>query len=240
VKSWYHRIELAPGVVTPGVNDSQGALAQLELPGDMTGQRVLDIGASDGFFSFECERRGAEVLAIDYMPPEATGFAVARRLLGSLVEHRLENVYNLHPDRHGEFDLVLFLGVLYHLRNPLLALDRIWTVCRSDLVVETALLDNAAVTPDGFRSLGELAPGAWRLPLAQMLPRGELNGDRTNWWVPNSAALRGLLDAACFDVEWLRINGQRGVARARRSSDHERSYWRDLDGSGRARLEIVP
>ena len=59
VPHWYHRFEFSPGVTTPGVNNSSAALAALELPDDLSGLRVLDIGARDGFFSFECERRGA-------------------------------------------------------------------------------------------------------------------------------------------------------------------------------------
>lgn len=88
--------------------------------------RVLDIGARDGFFSFECERRAAaEVVAIDYLTPEETGFPIARELVGSQVELRQVNVYDLSPEEFGSFDLVLFLGVLYRLRDPMLALDRI-------------------------------------------------------------------------------------------------------------------
>ena len=71
VPNWYHRFEFAPGLVTPGLNDSQTALALLQLPNDLSGLRVLDIGARDGFFSFECERRGAaDVVSIDYVPAE--------------------------------------------------------------------------------------------------------------------------------------------------------------------------
>ena len=63
VPHWYHQIEVRPGIVTPGINDSAGTLAQLDLPQDCTGLRALDIGARDGFFSFELERRGAQVVA---------------------------------------------------------------------------------------------------------------------------------------------------------------------------------
>src|SRR5262245_34297053 len=119
---WYHQIEVAPGVVTPGINDSQQILAALRLPERLDGQRVLDIGARDGFFSFECERRGAEVVAIDSMPPEQTGFPIAKELVGSGVEMLQRNVYDLSPEEFGSFDLILFLGVLYHLRDPMLAL----------------------------------------------------------------------------------------------------------------------
>src|SRR5690606_4371760 len=87
VSPWYHQIELAPGIVTPGVNDSAYTLARLDFPDDLSGKRAIDIGARDGFFSFELERRGAEVLAVDMMPREQTGFAVAADVLGSKVEY---------------------------------------------------------------------------------------------------------------------------------------------------------
>ena len=124
---WYHQIELAPGLVTPGAHTSGDALKVLNglgLPADAHGLRVLDIGCRDGFFAFELERRGADVHGLDYADPEVTGFGIASRVLGSRVSYSVANVYDLDPDRFGTFDLVLFLGVLYHLRNPMLALDR--------------------------------------------------------------------------------------------------------------------
>src|SRR5215475_1498401 len=95
VSHWYHQIEVAPGIVTPGILDSAGELRLLQLPEDCRGMRALDIGARDGFFSFELERRGAEVLAIDYLPEDKTGFAVAKKLLGSGVRYERDNVYDL-------------------------------------------------------------------------------------------------------------------------------------------------
>src|ERR687894_2788210 len=78
VEHWYHRIEVAPGVVTPGVHDSVAALAVMGLPERLDGKRVLDVGARDGHFSFVAEERGAEVLAIDSVAPERlTGFSTA-------------------------------------------------------------------------------------------------------------------------------------------------------------------
>src|SRR5688572_29489501 len=101
---WYHRIELAPGLVTPGVSDPQVGLRTLDamgLPRDCAGMRVLDIGCRDGFFSFEMERRKARVVGLDYADPTVTGFSIAAEALGSHVEYRVENVYDLSPERHG-------------------------------------------------------------------------------------------------------------------------------------------
>jgi tRNA (mo5U34)-methyltransferase len=230
VGSWYHRIEVAPGVITPGVNDSQLVLRALNLPADLSGLRVLDIGTRDGFFAFECERRGAEVTAIDYMPPEETGFLVARELLGSRVEFVQENVYELSDERYGGFDLVLFLGVLYHLRDPMLALDSIWNVARGRLIVETQLIDDALLTAPGeFKSLVDLNPELGPIPLMQFYPGAALNGDATCVWAPNEACLGAMLEETGFKVEsQLRI-GQRGIAFATWVDDHERAYWRRRD-----------
>ena len=89
----YHRIELAPGVFTPGVNDSGKFLALLELPRDLSGKRVLDLGTRDGYFAFEAERRGAaEVVAIDDVDKSATGFAAVADYFGSSVRFIRENI----------------------------------------------------------------------------------------------------------------------------------------------------
>ena len=81
VAIWHHRIELAPGIFTPSIQQTQDVLNAINLPNDLSGLRVLDLGARDGFFSFECEKRGAaEVIAVDYAPVELTGFGVASKI----------------------------------------------------------------------------------------------------------------------------------------------------------------
>lgn len=230
VPHWYHRIEVAPGVVTPGSHDSPAALALMPLPASMSDMRVLDIGARDGFFSFEMERRGAEVIALDYVSPDVTGFAVASELLGSRVEYRVENVYALDPRRHGEFDLVLFLGVLYHLRNPMLALDRIWDVCRGDLILESHVIDDAVLVPDGtLQPLADLAPGLTDGLLMQFYPGRTLLGDPTNVWAPTMACLVAMVQEAVFDVWHEERHGSRGIVAGRRSADPDRLRWRESD-----------
>ena len=230
VEHWYHRMEVAPGVWTPGVNDSQLVLEALDLPDDLSGMRVLDIGTRDGFFAFECERRGAEVVAVDYLPPEQTGFPVARDLLGSAVEFVQGNVYDLSQQRFGLFDLVLFLGVLYHLRDPMLALDRVGDVANGQVIVETQMIDDALLTESGeFRRLVDLDPELSRVPLMQFYPGAALNNDPTNVWAPNEACLRAMLVEAGFEVESQLRMGQRGIAFARSADDHTRDFWRRRD-----------
>jgi tRNA (mo5U34)-methyltransferase len=231
VAHWYHQIEIRPGIVTPGVNPSAVTLQHLDLPERCDGMRVLDIGARDGYFSFELERRGADVVAIDYMDPAETGFPVARELLGSEVEYVVDNVYRLSPDRHGEFDLVLFLGVLYHLRDPLLALDRIWDVCRDggQVAVETQLLDNAMLRPNGsFTALkGDLV----EIALAQFYPGAALNGDPSNYWSPNAACMRGLLQESGFAPTHSVVLGTRGIFQGTKTRRREQAFHRALEKS---------
>lgn len=221
VDHWHHRIPIAEGVVTPGAQDTQAMLAELELPEDCTGLRVLDIGARDGFFAFEVERRGAtEIVALDNVAPDVTGFNVAKGLLGSKVGYVVDNVYNLTVERFGKFDLVLFLGVLYHLRHPLLALDKIWDVCNpgAQLFVESHMIDEGLVDGAGnFHRLDHFHADLRLFPLVEFFPDRMLGNDFTSKWAPNQRALSGMLGASGFDVtrEWLHAfrGGATAVAR---------------------------
>ena len=189
---WFHSIRLADDLVTPGKEgDTAAKLAMLRLPERLDGKTVLDVGAWDGFFSFEAERRGAaRVVATDHHVWTSphwgdAGFRCAHRALGSAVEQRYLDVYDHTKDALGTFDVVLFLGVLYHLRHPLLALERLREVTGELLVLETHV---------------ELLPT--RRPVAALYPRDELMADASNWWGPNVAACKGLLEAAGFsDVQ---------------------------------------
>ncbi len=186
--TWYHQIDLGSGIVTPGTDNTLARLAMIGLPEDLRGRTVLDIGAWDGAFSFEAERRGADrVVAVDSFCwngegwGSKQGFDTARRLLHSRVEDREVEVLDLSPDTVGVFDLVLCLGVLYHMQHPLLALERVASVCRGQLILWTHvdMLDCDR-------------------PAAAYYPGTELNDDPTNWWGPNPAAVSGMLGTAGF------------------------------------------
>ena len=201
---WHHRIEVAPGIFTPGMQDTQALLSQISFPESLSGKRVLDIGARDGFFSFEAERRGAiEVVALDNVPPHLTGFNVAREILNSNVKWITGNVYDIKPSEFGYFDLVLFLGVIYHLRHPLLALDRIYEIVNNsgELIVESHVIDGGLVDKNGdWRNLEDYHKDLPHLELAQFYPKSELGNDQTSKWAPNLTGLCGWVDAAGFDV----------------------------------------
>ncbi len=204
VPFWMHSIDLGDGVVTPGHKTPERLreeVAAMHLP-DLAGREVLDVGAWDGFFSFEAERRGAaRTVALDsfvwgldlspYAPPERqgtpapgdAGFQLARRTLGSAVEPVVMEVIDMAPETVGTYDVVFFLGVLYHLQHPLAALERVRSVTRDVAIVETQM-----------NVVGGLEDKA----MWEFLEDDELNDDPTNWWVPNEKGLLGLLRTAGF------------------------------------------
>lgn len=140
---WYSPIDLGHGVVTKDWHTQRRfarRLRLMQIPEDLTNKKVLDIGAWDGFFSFEFERRGAKVLSIDIWDEAAlSNFLFAREKLNSTVEYKKIDVHELNPGI-GQFDIVFCAGVLYHLRYPLKALERIRTVTKGVLILETVTM----------------------------------------------------------------------------------------------------
>jgi len=180
---WFHSIDLGNGIVTPGLDATPQKLLNLGIPEDLTGKSVLDIGAWDGFFSFEAERRGAaRVVATDYFSwvgggwGTKAGFNLARGALQSKVLDVEIDVMDLSPEAIGTFDIVFFFGVLYHLRHPLLALEKVASVTSDLLLLETVV------------DLTEL-----ERPAMAFYPAGELNGDVTNWCGPNESCIAAML-----------------------------------------------
>ncbi len=184
---WFHRIELAPGLVTPGWSDPyKEKVPYYGLPEDMTGMRVLDIGCAEGFFSFEAERRGAkEVVAIDSFPDSIRRFNICRAALGSKVTGFLTNVYDLSPQTFGTFDLVLFYGVLYHLRHPILALQKIASVSSGTVLLQTANYESEAI---GDISVAKFHPFG-----IQSGPPKNPMFDPTVFFLPNANCVRDML-----------------------------------------------
>ena len=188
---WFHQSRLADGRIIPGAKP----LSLLEIeqeaalgPLDLAGRSVLDVGAWNGAFTFAAERRGAaRVLATDqwcWLSPVWKGletFLFLKRNLGSPAEYAALSVDETTLERVGPFDVVLMLGVFYHLPNPLTCLAELGRIARSTLVVETHCdcLDDP-------------------LPAMRYYPGSELNGDDTNWWGPNPACMVGLLRNAGF------------------------------------------
>ena len=203
---WYHTLELPGGVKTPGQIDLRNVAGKL-LPTDLHGRRALDVGTFDGFWAFELERRGAEVVAIDvatvgdaqvvpgrrelvereageFQVEIGRGFEIASQLLGSRVQRVICSVLELTPEEiGGPVDLVFMGALLIHLRDPVLALERV----RDTLLpggelyqLEAVSLRNSVLHP--------------RRPVAHL----QTLETSFNWWYPNWAALRAWLETAGF------------------------------------------
>ena len=207
---WYQRFELAPGVHTPGGTDIVARLDAAGLPKDLSGMSAIDLGTTNGGAAFELERRGAErVVAVDVKTPEHYGFIRIRDFLGSRVEWVRASVYEVGSILDERFDLVLCLGVLYHLRHPLLALDNVRELIGGEALIETEVLDAA---------MPELADQS----VARFYRRDELHGDSSNWFAPT---LVGLMDwcASCgleaeLVASWPPDVPERALLRARRAA----------------------
>ena len=203
------------------IDDTPVRLARIDFPVSLAGRTVLDIGAWDGFFSFEAERRGASrVVAADHYSwhgggwGSKAGFELARTTLGSRVEDVDLDVMDLSPERVGTFDVVLLLGVLYHLPHPLLALERVASVSRDLLILET-VVDMVGI----------------RRPVMAYYPDRELNRDPTNWWGPNVPAVHALLRSVGFTGSRTVTELPSAPYRAARAVAH---WWRGRNGMERA------
>jgi tRNA (mo5U34)-methyltransferase len=209
---WFHSIDLGHGIITPGAKTPEihaKEAAAFFDPISMSGCTVVDIGAWNGFYSFEAKRRGAQrVLSTDHFcwnHQHFRGretFELARSVLGLDIEARDIDVPHLSPEKVGTFDVVLFLGVFYHLFDPIDGLRRAASLAKEVLVIET------------HTALGEMDR-----PAMVMYPRDELDGDPTNWWGPNNACIRELLNTMGFvKIDGPTTPAARAVFHAWRSS----------------------
>lgn len=198
---WYHTLEL-PGHTTTGIFDMRQYVGDYGLPDSLEGKRVLEIGTWDGFWAFELEKRGAaEVIAIDLDDEEAldwpprrrtpnpdlvrgAGFRVAKELYGSKVERVVQSVYFATPEELGTFDLVFCGSVIIHLRDQLLALERIANLVKPG---------GTFITAEEYEPVTDLIP----------FPMARFRGNRDAavvFWVPSRRAWRQMLWYAGFDT----------------------------------------
>jgi tRNA (mo5U34)-methyltransferase len=212
--SWCHSIDLGGGLVTPGVHslaELQNLYRSLKLPEDLSGKTLLDIGCWDGFYTFEAERHGALVTAVDCWRPG--NFFAAREALKSQAGFHELSVYEIARDKFGapgSYDVVLFLGVLYHLRHPLLALERVCEVTREFAVIESHVIDRMREGPE---------------PAMEFYEFDELGGMYDNWWAPNVECMAQMARSAGFArVELLYQTDTRAAIKAYRK-------WHDKPAS---------
>ncbi len=204
---WYHTQELAPGLVTPGMFDLRPYVDRYGLPADLSGKRVLDVGTFEGFWAFELERRGADVTALDVdrvqqldWPPRrrpdaddrrGEGFALAKAALGSSVERVGCSIYEAFADDlGGTFDLVFCGSVLIHLRDPMLALERMAGLCQGQLILADEYSRRLAWSPWGGAEFRAETP--W-----------------STWWRPAPKTWLSMVRCAGFDD--VRQHGRFGI-----------------------------
>ena len=205
---WFHNLHL-PGGQETAPDHPLGDFPRVKwwemsssIPEDLSGWRALDVGCNAGFYSFALARRGADVLAIDmdeHYLRQARWAAEQFEFTGSVRFERLQ-VYDLarRPDR---FDLVLFLGVLYHLRHPLLALDLLAEKTERLLVLQTLTMpgDARLRTPRNlpFDSRETLLEAGW--PKMAFVEH-RFADDPTNWWAPSEACVEAMLRSCGLEV----------------------------------------
>ncbi|MBO0727857.1 MAG: DUF1698 domain-containing protein [Acidimicrobiaceae bacterium] len=193
-RKWFHTFDFGNGITTPGVDPTGAKLEALRLP-DLKGKSVIDIGAFDGFFSFECERRGASrVVANDHWvwnwPGEDArrNIDLFRKVLDSRIEVLDLPVEDLNPETAGTYDVVLFLGVLYHAPDPIRYLRNVLSITKELAVVET-LVDLLDIKQPAAAFYGEA-----------------FNDDASNHWGPNRLAVEAMLKKVGFGrVEYMGI-----------------------------------
>ena len=223
-KGLYHSFRLPDGRLLDGAMSLEAQderLAPFRLPESLHGKRVLDIGPWDGYYTFEMERRGAEVTAIDYVDLDT--FRELHRLMGSKAKYHQLDVYELDPKKLGTFDIVLCFGVLYHLKHPLLALEKICAVTRDACLIDSFVVDGAA-WEQGIHPT---------VPYVELYERDELGGQLDNWSGPTVGALEALVRVAGFaGAEVVRVSGgSAGIAARRR--------WTNLPLEEDAPVEIL-
>ncbi len=204
---WFHNlvldgIETAPEHFLGDYPRNKFSRFSAALPADLTGKSVLDIGCNAGFYAFEMKRRGAaRVVGIDTDPRYLAQAQLAAEVLGHDIELRQLDVYSVA--RLGEtFDLVIFMGVLYHLRHPLLALDLLHDhVTRDRLLFQSMQRGPRPVPVASDYPFEETAifdrPGH----PAMYFVEHRYAGDWTNWWIPNQACVEAMLRSSGFSIE---------------------------------------
>lgn len=204
---WFHNIDLNGVVTAPDhflgdyPNIKWQKLAKW-IPADLTGRTVLDIGCNGGFFSIEMKKRGADrVVGIDFDETYLDQARFAASVYGVEIEFRRMSVYDVGSLRE-QFDLVLFMGVLYHLRHPLLALDLLSEhVVRDQMVFQSLMRgdpESMKLEQDYPFSQESIFSEA-RYPKMHFVEHS-YSGDPTNWWIPNHACAEAMLRSAGFEI----------------------------------------
>ncbi len=172
------------------------------IPADLSGKSVLDIGCNAGFYSLEMKRRGASrVVGIDSDETYLAQARFAAEVNGAAIEFRRLDVYDV-AELQERFDLVLFMGVMYHLRHPLLALDRLWEHVVGDTLVFQSLMRGSKEVEPLAADYPFEETGIFERPghPAMYFVEKSYSHDPTNWWIPNRACAEAMLRSAGFEI----------------------------------------
>jgi tRNA (mo5U34)-methyltransferase len=201
LEPWFHQIDLGDGIFTKTESvmgepvdhpRETWEVIQQCLPADLTGKTLLDVGCNGGFYCVEAKRRGARrVLGVDGQRQHVRQALFVRKVLGLDLEFRRFSVYDLDPAATGVFDITLALGLVYHLKHLVLALERLYDITTELLIVETAIIPPEKTPPSFVQSLGEIRQTLHPIFYAENPP--EAKEQVYNWFLPSPDALRALL-----------------------------------------------
>lgn len=201
---WYHRIYLGHGVYTmdggPAYHESVWERAKLAFPSDLKGASVLDVGCNAGYFSIQLKLRGAgQVVGIESWEDFYNQAELCRHIWNLDIEYRHTDAHQIDVIQQ-KFDLVVFAAILYHLKNPLYVLEQIGRVCEDAILVESEILPEAPGNCVYVRQgpFGQIAVTPCHRGMMKFIEAEELNGDVTNWWVPDTECVMGMLRTAGF------------------------------------------
>jgi tRNA (mo5U34)-methyltransferase len=227
LEPWFHRIDLGDGIFTKTesvmgepIDHPQPSweIVRQCLPADLTNKSVLDVGCNGGFYCVEAKRRGARrVLGVDGQRQHVRQALFVRKVLGLALEFRRFSVYDLNHETVGRFDITLALGLVYHLKHLVFALERLYDVTNELLIVETAIIPPEQ-TPESFvQPLGKLKQTLHPIFYAQNPP--EVKEQVFNWFLPSPAALQALLQNTGFEeVEIFSVVRDRAVLVCRKGA----------------------
>jgi tRNA (mo5U34)-methyltransferase len=225
LEPWFHRIDLGGGLFTKSesvmgepIDHPLGPWQTIQklIPRDLSSKTLLDVGCNAGFYAFEAKRRGAaRVLGVDGQRQHVRQGLFVRKVLGLDVEFRRLNVYELSPRTVGQFDVTLALGLLYHLKHPILALENLYQVTKELLIIETAIMPPDR-TPESFaHPLGEQQ--MFLHPLAFVENPAQAKEQVFNWFLPGIDALGAMLRTTGFDeVEVMECKNERAIVVCRK------------------------
>jgi len=204
---WFHNLDLhgvktAPDHFLGDYPNTKWQRFASALPQDLRGRTVLDVGCNAGFYSIQMKLRGADrVVGVDTDDAYLAQARFAAEVSGVQIDFRRLSVYQLER-LYEKFDLVLFLGVLYHLRHPLLALDMLHEYAVKDLLVIQSMLrgsESVAEVEDDYEFWEQEIFQDRKFPQMYFIEQ-RFSGDPTNWWIPNRACLEAMLRSANFEI----------------------------------------